>query len=289
MTQPPWSRGFSTCATVTALAANAQPAAIIGTPDRNYGTTAGLLQGVAMDGVREALRRRAEVDDRDIDEIVGIAEELAEAQRRKVPVAEVERVAEELDIDPVHVEEAIAVLRDRRAAAEAQAEADAQAAAARAAQRRQALAWAVAVLAVLAVLGGGAVAWSARSLSAADAEVARAEGALDAVLQRQQNLVPQLVAMSGARVAVPALAPDAPVEARLAASEQLSRALTEALAGLPPAEDAAASSARLNLQHELAGAENRITVERTRWAAARAARDEVAGSVGGRLASALRP
>ena len=109
---------------------------------------------------REQLRRRPDVPDEDIDDIIAIASELQEADRRadeSATIQEIEAVAEELDIDPSYVEKAIATLEGRREEEAASAEqAREQARRSRAAWARAgrwlALGMGVVVLLVFAVL-----------------------------------------------------------------------------------------------------------------------------------------
>lgn len=242
-----------------------------------------------MDGTRERLRRRPDVRDADIDDIVGIASELQEADAGRVAVEDVERVASELDVDPRYVDEAIAELARRRAIeAETRSAADAARVARARRVRSAALALGAGTAAVVALVGlgvGGSALLASSSLRAADLRVVQAEAALDAVLDRQERLVPQLVALAGGgAAALPDVPDEGPMEARLAASDALTRALAAELATLPPVSDPASAQVRLNLQHELAGAENRVAVERGRLDAARAERAALEGRLGGRLA-----
>ncbi len=237
---------------------------------------------------RESLKRRPDVREDDIDDIVGIASELQADREGRIGVAEVERVAAELDLSPELVEQAIAELGRRREAAAEEARRAEEGRAARSAARSALLRRAGLVGAVVAgivgLLGGGVALSAGAAIRAAEAEVARTEQALDTVLDRQERLVPQLVAISGGRAELPDVPDEGPMEVRLAASDRLARELAAALGELPPGGD---PQLRLNLQHELAGAENRIAVERMRWEAARAERDRVAGGPAGGLARAL--
>jgi hypothetical protein len=228
---------------------------------------------------REDLLRRPDVPNEDIDDLIGIAQELQDAERRArgASVAEVEAVAAELEIDPAYVQQAIDVLRDRRAQ-------DAEAAAARSASTRRALLIGGAALLGVLGVGGGVGAVSASRGSAARQELARAEANLDVVLQRQAALAPQLVAIAGGEAegleALAAKVREGTVEERMRASEALGAELAKRLGALPPATTDAAAQQRLSLQHELSGAQNRITVERRRYEEARLAAEQASGCGG---------
>ena len=114
---------------------------------------------------REALRRRSDVAEGDIDEIIGIAAELADADRPGASVAEIEAVARELQIDPKYVERAIEVLGQRRE----QVQRDA---AARAQTTRRALLVGGAAMGVVALgIGGLAASGGQRLASAAGSSI----------------------------------------------------------------------------------------------------------------------
>ena len=246
-----------------------------------------------MERTRELVRRRPDVEPGDVDEVVAIAAELQDEDRRRAEaptVAEVEAVASELDVDPAYVQPAIDALRRRRADSEAAEKAARVEEAGRATQRARIGRLVGAALLGVLLLGSGASLLSARSaataIRAADTEVARTEGALAAVLDRQQQLVPPLVALAGGTIAVPRPDPRASIEERLRQADALSAELTRALATLPPA-DPATSQERLNLQYELTGTQNRISVERRRWQDARVARDAADDRFGAGLAETL--
>lgn len=223
---------------------------------------------------RQDLTRRTDVDNADIDDIIEIAAELQhddQALADRASVKEVEDVARELDIDPAYVERAIEVLGQRRAAAETEG-----------AERATRLTWAAATVAgvLLLILAVWFVSSQARSsrIAEADAVLSQAETQLTVVLDRQASLAPQLVALAGGDAAALTAATQALTEAttvrdKLRASEALSIRMATALGGLSNGVD---TDTRLNLQHELTGTQNRITVERQRYEAARVAREEAA-------------
>lgn len=233
--------------------------------------------------IRDTLRDRADVPDADIDDIIEIAarrQEEARAPDRTASRAEVEAVARELDIAPEHVEAAITELREQRAA-EAETRRAAEAWSTR--RRRQVLiGGALAVL--IPVVGGlGAASLGAGEVHAAAAETHAAEARLDAVFERQAALAPQIVAAAGAGgaevvAAAEALRQAPTMEARLDASAHLGMVMAASLGGLPPATDAATSTLRLQVQDDLTGTQNRITVELRRYREARSAWETAAGS-----------
>lgn len=249
---------------------------------------------------REDLRRRPDIDESDLDDIIGIAAELQQqehdARKDAMSADAVRGVAAELDIDPRYVDAAIAELRTRREHDRAQAEAAARSAAAASAARRRVLGLIAAGL--LAVGAGGAVVGAGVAFAGAGAVADAAEDAdaaatqLQGVLDRQASLAPQLVALGGgdpARLdALVREVHDAPtVAGRLDASERLAAELSRALAELPPAADAAAAQQRLNIQYELVGSQNRVSTERRRYEAARLAWEQAASRPTGRLAVSL--
>lgn len=246
-----------------------------------------------MERTRELVRRRPDVKADDVDEIVALAAELQDADREAAEaptVAQVEAVASELDVDPAYVQPAIDALRHRRAEAEAARKAEEAERAARAVRIAGIGRIAGAVGLGVVLVGSGVTlvaAWSAGSaIRAADAEVARTESALVAVLDRQQQLVPPLVALAGGAVEVPRLVTNAPIEERLREADALSAELTQALSTLPPTDPQTAQQ-RLNLQYELTGTQNRISVERRRWQDALVVRDAADDRFGAGVAHTL--
>lgn len=239
---------------------------------------------------REALRRRPDIAVEDIDEIVALAADLQAASApRGATVEQVQAVAEELDVDPRYVEEALGLLRQRR---KEQAEALSR----RQRVRTRALQGAAAgmlLLGVVALLGAGlafGTAWRAASgLTAAHDQVARSASSVQVVLDRQAALVPQLVALSGgdpaplqAKVQAMRQAPD--LAARLEASRALDDALAQVLAELPPTDP---TGQRAGLVHELTGVQNRLAVETRRYEEALADYRLAASRRGGGLAVSL--
>jgi LemA protein len=214
------------------------------------------------------LKRDRRLPEGEMDEVIVRAarlQERARAPEKGVSVAELKEVGQDLDIDPRYVDEALAELeRERAQAAEAAKRARAR--------RRKALiagAAAAAVLVLMAWAGAGGV-------RAAQGRAEVAGSALDTVLERQARLLPQLLALSGASAGELAPHQRRLSEARdraerAAAAEAMSGALTGLLARLPPPGDPSQAQQRLSLQHELVGAQNRITVEQRRHAEAVAA------------------
>lgn len=250
----------------------------------------------ARRAVAESLQRRqdpsvvgprpAELAAEDLDDLVELAAELQQEARDAAPTAtvgEVAAVAAELDIEPQYVDAAVGELGRRRAAATAAAEAERAASEARAAAlRARARNVGLAGLAGSAVVGVAVVglAWvGATEVRAAREQTELAARALSVVVHRQEALAPQVLA--GAFEPLPS----GPIEAELAASDALGRALSEGLAALPA--DPANAQLRLNLQHEVTGAQSRIAVERQRWETARAAEQAAESGLPGRLAQRL--
>ncbi len=250
--------------------------------------------------LRQQLRARRDVADEDIDDIIELAQqqqdEARSATEGRATVEQVKAVAAELDIAPEHVEAAIAALHQRRqAAAEAAAEAQRQQALAR--SRRTTLLRRIAVAAgvvglALSLLTGG-LAMSGRStVLQAEREVAEAQARVDTALSRQASLAPQLAGLAGAEgedlAALQAAVRDAPdLQARLAAADALSAAMARQLGQLPAATTDAEATARLNLQDEITGGQNRVTVELRRYNEAEARWEAAGDSFTGGLAIGL--
>ncbi len=230
------------------------------------------------EATRRSLLERADVDNDDIDDIIGIAAELHQADvdaADGASVEEVEAVAEELDIPAAYVEQAIAVLHSRReeamdAARKAQLQAK---------ERRRIIGIAVAsvvcVLIGLAAAGGVAVADAADNLAAAATNIEQRASYVELVLDRQAGLVPQLVAMSGGETGelmplATKLSEGETLDERLEASKALDLALGTTLAGLPDPVDDTEAIQRLGLSHELTGVQNRRATEMGRLEDARA-------------------
>jgi len=229
----------------------------------------------------------------EIDDVVGVAARLAEEEadrRRGASVEELKAVARELNVGEEFVDEALRVReREKEARAEAVRQ-EAVAAVARQAQVRGLLIRAGAALVGVVLLLFGVALYGSSGLTSAAQAVKAAEAQVEVVVDREVSLAPQLVALAGgdaaaldaARAKVQA-APD--MKARIAAAEDLSAAMTAALARAP--ENAADSQARLNLQYEIVGAQNRVTTELRRLAEARAAYDAASSSFAGGLATTL--
>ncbi len=221
------------------------------------------------EATRKALLERADVDNDDIDDIIGIAAELHQADvdaSEGASIEEVQAVAEELDIPAAYVEQAIEVLgRRREEAMDAARKAELQAK-----ERRRIIGIGVAAAACIGIGAlaavGVAVADAADNLSAAATNIqARAEY-VELVLDRQAALVPQLVAMSGGETGelmplATKLSEGETLEERLEASKALDLALGTTLAGLPAPKDDTEGVQRLGLTHELTGIQNRRATE----------------------------
>lgn len=226
---------------------------------------------------REALAARSDVAEADIDDIIGIASELQQADRDAAerPTADdVKAVASELDIDPAYIDAAIAELGRRRTE---RARVDRMVALQGAETRRRLVVGGVVVGLVVVLLFGGqvAVAWSAsHDLTAARANLEATATYVEVVLDRQAALVPQLVALGGGdpaavQVAADELSGAGSMDARLEASRKLDQELSAVLADLPPPRDETEAVQRLGLTHELSGIQSRRSTELQRLADAR--------------------
>ena len=211
---------------------------------------------------RQQLMERPDVPNADIERIIEVASRLQDEDRQRnqrPTIDDMERVAQELDIDPRYVEEAIGVIRDTEQAESAQAQERTQ-------RLRAAVLIGAAGAVTLLVIAGAFLFSGANTLANLDALLRQAEEAIQVVVERQATLAPQLVALAGSKVDLSVelqAVKDAPdVEASLAAIDTLNARMTIALADLA---DTAPESTRLNLQHELAGGINRIAVERRRY------------------------
>lgn len=241
---------------------------------------------------REALRRRPDVPDDEIDDVIGRAAALQDAarahDRSHATAEEVAEVAAELDIAPEYVDQAIAALRQEKQAVVA-------ATAERAATRSRNLRSVGLVLAALAALGGlgvgGGAAVGAARLNPVALEVEQTEARLDAALDRQVALAPQLTALAGADATAVKAAADAgskaeTVPGRLEAAATLNQAMAEAIGRIQADDDEQAQQRLLNLQYEVVGTWNRIETERGRYDEALTRWEHVAGGLTGRLALA---
>ncbi len=244
--------------------------------------------------VREQLLRRPDVPDDDIDDVIAIAQELQDAEREAAEGAtldEVKQVASELDIAPTYVEKALAELTRRRE----QAMADAAAAKQDAVERRASVMKVGAGFGAL-VLGALALALlfvgsAAPGLRAARHELHAAEAQLDAVIDRQASLAPQLVSLAGGdghglEAQVKAVKAAQGLSEKLDASDALGAAMAERIAQLKPTDEAS-QQLRLNLQYELTGTANRIATERQRYEQARVAYDDASHGLRASLARSV--
>ena len=125
--------------------------------------------------------RERSIPREDVDDVVGVASELAEAEQARVRVEDMKEIAAELAIDPRHVEPAIETL-ERRRREEREAEDKV-----RAARRTWAVRVSVAVFAVLG-LGLGAGAWTRSALAGDWTEVERARSQVETVIERRARV-----------------------------------------------------------------------------------------------------
>ena len=242
---------------------------------------------------REALRRRPDVPNENIEDIIARAAELQDAARaharNHATVEEVERVAEELDIAPAYVERAIHALRDERRATTV-----AQQATARNRSQRIRLAG-LALVGLGLILGGstvGAALLGSSRLSAAAIGVELTAAKLTQALDRQTALAPQLVALAGGNTEAVKVASENArsaegVASRLEAAEALNLAMAEAIGQIEARGSEQAQQRLLNLQHEVVGTWNRIDTERGRYDEAVTTWTHGANALTGRLALTL--
>ena len=238
---------------------------------------------------REQLRRRPDVPDEDIDDIIAIASELQEADRRadeSATVEEIEAVAAELDIDPSYVEKAIATLEGRRAEQAASAEQSREQASRSRARWARAGRWLAMGLGILMLLTSGVALRGRSQLAAASANVRGAEASLQVAVERQAALVPRLVALQGGDASRLASLAGAVREAEGAiaqvdASAALDQALAEELGKLSSSSSA---DDLIELRYEIVGSQNRISTEQRRYAEALAEWEGVAQQWGPSLA-----
>ena len=218
-------------------------------------------------------------------ELGRVIERAADMQRQsaedRANAIDVVAVGGEVDLDAKYVQAALAELD---AARKADVEAAKQSAH-RARWMKTAIIGAAIVLtfALLAAAKG-----AARRLQSAQEELHAAETRLQGALARQANLIPQLVALGGgdpkpllvgARKVIQADS----VQARLHAADDFAATISEALTALPAGDHPGA----LNMQHEVAGAQNRITTELTRYKAAVARLERANRGVYAGIANAL--
>ncbi|MFH1469307.1 MAG: hypothetical protein ABIO70_33290 [Pseudomonadota bacterium] len=231
------------------------------------------------DVTRQRLIDRDDIDNGDIDDIIGIAAELHQAEQEAgdgATAAEVEAVAEELDIPARFVEQAIQILEQRREQEADRARKDELQRAERRRIRRVVVASALGFIAALVVAGATVVLDTADDLKVAATNLEQHARYVEVVLDRQAGLVPQLVALSGGEPGelVPLAATlneRGPLEERLQASRALDLACGSVLAELEPPRDDNDAIQRLGLGHELTGVQNRRSTEMMRLEEARGA------------------
>ncbi|WP_437288296.1 hypothetical protein [Sorangium sp. So ce406] len=127
-----------------------------------------------------ATEREAEpsekIDYEDVDEVIALAARLAEADKDRLRIEDLERVGAELEIPPHHVRRAVEELAARR-----QREAAQQLAA------RRRLRWAGAALAGIVLVLGGITLSARASLAQARAEVQRRRAQVENVVERRER------------------------------------------------------------------------------------------------------
>jgi hypothetical protein len=248
---------------------------------------------------REQLRRRPDVDERDLDDIIAVAGRLQQDDRdfadSRVDVKDVEKVAKELDIAPEYVEKAITRIKQDRIAADAASAAakarTAEMSAANAKIMKTVAGIVGGVLVLLGLMTGVATVSASTRMNAAANDTALAASNLEVVLDREASLAPQLLGLAGGDPSTLAtLAADVSgadtVRDRLSAVASLDAKLASELGKLPPPTDASAST-RGDVQTELIGVQNRITTERRRYEQSKTAWENAANGPAARLALGL--
>ncbi|WP_437718303.1 hypothetical protein WMF45_18905 [Sorangium sp. So ce448] len=109
------------------------------------------------------------VDYEDVDEVIALAARLAEADKDRLRIEDLERVGAEIEIPPHHVRRAVEELAARRAAA------------------RRRLRWAGAALSAIALVLGGLLLLARASLEQGRAEVERRRAQVENVVERRER------------------------------------------------------------------------------------------------------
>ncbi|WP_437958343.1 hypothetical protein WME76_00940 [Sorangium sp. So ce119] len=127
-----------------------------------------------------AMEREAEpsekIDYEDVDEVIALAARLAEADKDRLRIEDLERVGAELEIPPHHVRRAVEELAARRQREAAQEIAG-----------RRRLRWAGAALAGIVLVLGGITLSARASLEQARAEVQRRRAQVENVVERRER------------------------------------------------------------------------------------------------------
>lgn len=213
----------------------------------------------------QALKNERNLSDDELKRVIDRAARLQrQAEHDRANAIDVVAVAGEVDVDAKYVEAAMTEMEAERSAAR---EREMDARRRTKTLKRIAIGGAV-VLALVAVAGAQS---ASRRMGLAHDELQAAEARLQGALARQANLIPQLVAMSGGDPKPLLVQARKVIQAdsatlRLQAADDFAAAISAALAALPKQDDARA----LNMHHEVAGAQNRITTERARYEVAMA-------------------
>ena len=239
--------------------------------------------------VLAAIRDVPPADVPDVIEIAARRQDEARERDRGATRSELEAVARELEIAPEHVEAAIGELKQRRAADALRAEEAKAAAVVRKLKvvRISLIAAATALMLAIATLGAAFL--GASGVHSAASAAHGAEARVDAVLERQAALAPQLASLAGAdggalTVTAATVREGPTLDARLAAANDLSLAMAQQLGALPPPTNDAEATLRLQLHDEVSGSQNRVTVELRRYREAESAWRDTAGHGLGALA-----
>lgn len=217
--------------------------------------------------------------DEDAQEIYGRAAEIhAESlfrdENEKLSETELEDNAERIGIHEKYVDQAIEERQQEQRRAEQARQREAEAARQAAAQRGKLLRGAAIAAGLFVVLCGGAAWWTQTVLSSAQTQVEAGRSQVDNALQRRHDLVPQLIrvtkatleqqqALAQALNAANQRAASAPAEGRPAAEADLELVIQKTLDEL--GTESQGSPVVLRLTDEMAGAANRISVERHKY------------------------
>lgn len=125
------------------------------------------------------------VDHEDVDDVIGIAAQMKEAEADQLSVEDLQGVAAELDIEPEYVERAVKTLEERRAKAEAEVREVTR-------KKRLVLGGAVAVASLLLVVFCATALSASATLGELHGAVAQKHAQVANVIERQQSVESKL-------------------------------------------------------------------------------------------------
>ena len=212
----------------------------------------------------------------DLDDLIEIASLLQEkeTQDTHISLEEVESVAAELDISPEKVREALHFLKNKRAKEKQEQEEKQRA-------NQQRIRWMASIsIAMIVCIGMGLLALAMSANSAGDklqmvanekkALAQQAEAQLKNAIDRQAQLTPQLLAMMGGQIdslgdLQQLVLQEDDLKTKITLSNRLGIEMAKTIGTLPPSKTAADSTAMLQYQYEVTGAQNRISTEKKRY------------------------